>query len=95
MTKLNFLKNLGLEKFNSGVSTGAEWLSGNGTLTESVSPTDSSVIANVQNANREDYETLISKAQQAFPEAFFAFWNSFFRLRTDHSVRTKPSTIFT
>ena len=68
MTKLNFLKNLGLEKFNSGVSTGAEWLSGNGTLTESVSPTDSSVIANVQNANREDYETLISKAQQAFPE---------------------------
>lgn len=68
MTKLNFLKNLGLEKLNSGVSTGAEWLSGNGTLTESVSPTDSSVIANVQNANREDYETLISKAQQAFPE---------------------------
>ena len=68
MTKLNFLKNLGLEKFNSGVSTGAEWLSGNGTLTESVSPTDSSVIANVQNADREDYETLISKAQQAFPE---------------------------
>jgi len=68
MSKLDFLKNLGLEKQNSGVSTGTEWLTGNGHLTESVSPADGSVIAHVRTANREDYETVISQAQESFPE---------------------------
>jgi len=68
MSKLDFLKNLGLEKQNSGVSTGTEWLTGNGSLIESVSPADGSVIAHVRNANREDYETVISQAQESFPE---------------------------
>ena len=68
MSKLDFLKNLGLEKQNSGVSTGTEWLTGNGHLTESVSPADGSVIAHVRTANREDYETVISQAQKTFPE---------------------------
>jgi len=68
MSKLDFLKNLGLEKQNSGVSTGTEWLTGNGSLIESVSPADGSVIAHVRNANREDYETVISLAQDSFQE---------------------------
>ena len=68
MSKLDFLKNLGLEKQNSGISTGTEWLTGNGHLTESVSPADGSVIAHVRTANREDYETVISQAQKTFPE---------------------------
>jgi len=68
MSKLDFLKNLGLDKQNSGVSTGTEWLSGNGSLIESVSPADGSVIAHVRNANREDYETVISQAQDSFQE---------------------------
>jgi len=68
MSKLDFLKNLGLDKQNSGVSTGTEWLTGNGSLIESVSPADGSVIAHVRNANREDYETVISQAQESFPE---------------------------
>ncbi len=68
MSKLDFLKKLGLEKQNSGVSTGTEWLTGNGSLIESVSPADGSVIAHVRNANREDYETVISQAQESFPE---------------------------
>ena len=68
MSKLDFLKNLGLDKQNSGVSTGTEWLSGNGSLIESVSPADGSVIAHVRNANREDYETVISLAQDSFQE---------------------------
>jgi len=68
MSKLDFLKNLGLDKQNSGVSTGTEWLSGNGSLIESVSPADGSVIAQVRNANREDYETVISQAQDSFQE---------------------------
>ena len=68
MSKLDFLKNLGLEKQNSGVSTGTEWLAGNGQLTESVSPVDGSLIAHVRTANRKDYETVISQAQESFPE---------------------------
>ena len=68
MTKLNFMKNLGLEDLNSGVSTGTEWFSGNGPLTESLTPVNGSVIANIKNANREEYEAVISTAQQAFPE---------------------------
>ena len=68
MTKLNFLQNLGLEDLNSGVSTGTDWFSGKGPLTESLTPVNGSVIANVKNANREEYEAVISTAQQAFPE---------------------------
>jgi aldehyde dehydrogenase (NAD+) len=68
MTKLTFLQNLGLEDLNSGVSTGTEWFSGNGPLTESLTPVNGSVIANVKNANREEYEAVISTAQQVFPE---------------------------
>ena len=66
MSKLDFLKNLGLEKQNSGVSTGTEWLNGYGSLIESFSPADGSVIAHVRNANLEDYETVISLAQDSF-----------------------------
>ena len=62
MTKPNFINNLVLENLNSDLRTGIKWLSENGPLTESLPPVNGSVIANVQNANREDYETIISKA---------------------------------
>ncbi|MDC0224288.1 aldehyde dehydrogenase family protein [Deltaproteobacteria bacterium] len=68
MTKLNFINNLELKDLNSGVSTGTEWLSGSGPLTESTTPVDGSIIAKIQNANLEEYEAVISKAQQAFKE---------------------------
>ena len=68
MSKLGFLVNLGLEKLNSGISTGAEWLTGNGPLTESRTPVNGSVIAQIRNANHEDYETVISLAQESFRE---------------------------
>ena len=47
MTKLNLMNNLRLEHLNSVVSTGIEWLYGNGTLTESLTQVNGSVIANV------------------------------------------------
>ena len=59
---------LELKDLNSGVSTGTEWLSGCGPLTESTTPVDGSIIAKIQNANLEEYEAVISKAQQAFKE---------------------------
>ena len=68
MTKPNFINNLELKDLNSGVSTGTEWLSGCGPLTESTTPVDGSIIAKIQNANLEEYEAVISKAQQAFKE---------------------------
>lgn len=60
------LSRLRIEKVNSGVSTGAFWLKGNGTVTNSSSPVDLSNIAEIRNADIEEYETVINKASEAF-----------------------------
>lgn len=60
------LQKLGIEEKNFGVSTGAEWLDTNGDYTTSYSPIDGSVIAQVKNASKEEYEEVIAKAQDAF-----------------------------
>lgn len=60
------LSRLRIEKANSGVSTGAFWLKGNGTVTNSSSPVDLSNIAEIRNADIEEYETVINKASEAF-----------------------------
>ena len=68
MSQLDFMHNLGLGDLNSGVSSGNEWLKGTGPLTESKTPVDVSVIAQIQNASLEDYEKIIAGAQKAFQE---------------------------
>ncbi len=68
MNKQEVLKRLGIKEINSGVCTGQEWLTAGGSVTESVSPADGSLIAKVQNASLEDYETVMKKAQAAFIE---------------------------
>ncbi len=68
MSKLDFMHNLGLGDLNSGVSSGNEWLKGNGALTESKTPVDGSVIAKIQNSSLEDYEKVMAGAQNAFME---------------------------
>ena len=68
MSKLDFMHNLGLGDLNSGVSSGNEWLKGTGPLTESKTPVDGSVIAQIQNASLEDYEKVMAGAQKAFLE---------------------------
>ena len=68
MSKLDFMHNLGLEDLNSGVSSGNEWLKGIGPLTESKTPVDGSVIAQIQNASLEDYEKVMAGTQKAFRE---------------------------
>lgn len=60
------LKNLGIEAINKGASTGSKWIDTNGDLTASYSPIDGSLIANVKNATLEDYEAIMSKAQEAY-----------------------------
>lgn len=60
------LKRLGINSINSGVSTGTEWFDCKGAVTESHSPIDGSLIAKVQNADANDYEKVLVKAQEAF-----------------------------
>ena len=57
-----------IKDINSGVCSGTDWLRANGQMTESVSPIDGEVIAKIENASIEEYEYIMSKAQEAFKE---------------------------
>ncbi|MBN2745734.1 MAG: aldehyde dehydrogenase family protein [Bacteroidales bacterium] len=59
---------LGIEKINLGVSTGAEWFDTNGAITSSHSPIDGLELGQVKNATLDDYEMVIAKAQEAFKQ---------------------------
>lgn len=60
------LEKLGIKDINPGVTTGTEWFDVQGAITSSESPIDGKEIAKVQNATIEDYEKVITKAQEAF-----------------------------
>jgi aldehyde dehydrogenase (NAD+) len=60
------LKKLGIELSNPGACTGSDWLDTKGDETISYSPSDGSIIASVKNATLDDYEHLVSKAQEAY-----------------------------
>jgi len=60
------LNKLGLSELNQGVSTGTEWFETKGAVTSSVSPIDGKEIAKVQNATMDDYEMVMTKAQEAY-----------------------------
>ncbi|WP_421803556.1 aldehyde dehydrogenase family protein [Flagellimonas sp.] len=59
------LKELGLNEINNGTSTGKEWFS-NGEVIESYSPVDGALIGKVKATTREDYEKVITTAQEGF-----------------------------
>ncbi len=61
------LKTLRIEKKSPGASTGKEWF-GHGEEISSWSPVDGALIGAVSTAVKEDYETVVTKAQQAFAE---------------------------
>ncbi|NVO21136.1 MAG: aldehyde dehydrogenase family protein [Bacteroidetes bacterium] len=64
---MNFdLNILGVEAINPGLSTGSEWFDTKGDVTASYSPIDGSLIAKVRNARMDDYEKLVTKAQEAY-----------------------------
>lgn len=62
----SFLKTLGLHEYNSGASTGIEWLAGTGGAIASYSPVDGSLIGHVHVATDEQYEQLIHTSEEAF-----------------------------
>jgi aldehyde dehydrogenase (NAD+) len=60
------LERLGIKEINSGATTGTIWMETSGTVTRSVSPIDGNTIAEVSNANAEEYEQVIQTAAEAF-----------------------------
>ena len=67
---MDFLKELGLEKVNSGACSGpGQWKSvENRRLISSVNPTNGEVIAEVAQASEDDYKSVMEVAGEAFKE---------------------------
>lgn len=63
---MDFLKTLKIESLNNGVSTGSNWIKGNGETIDSFSPVDGKKIASVIAADKKSYETVLNKAEEAF-----------------------------
>lgn len=59
---------LGIKENNSGVSTGLNWLKGDGNTIESYSPVDGALIASCTSASRAEYEIIVQTAEKAFKE---------------------------
>ncbi len=64
----SFLKELGINSTNPGVSTGLVWIKSKGEKITSYSPVDGKEIATVTGADKNSYETVVEKAQEAFAE---------------------------
>lgn len=63
---MDFLKTLGIESTNKGVSTGTQWVSSTGETIDSFSPVDGKKIGSIVAADKNTYETVITKAEEAF-----------------------------
>lgn len=57
---------LQIKAVNNGSSTGSHWLTSNGDKIDSFSPVDGKIIASVIAADRNTYETVVQKAEEAF-----------------------------
>jgi aldehyde dehydrogenase (NAD+) len=65
---MSFLEQLGIASHNHGLSTGQHWLGSAGASIVSFSPVDGQPISSVFTADRESYDAVVSKAQEAFLE---------------------------
>jgi aldehyde dehydrogenase (NAD+) len=63
---MDFLKTLRIEEVNNGVSTGTQWIQSTGEKIDSFSPVDGKKIGSVAAADKESYEAVIKKAEEAF-----------------------------
>ncbi len=62
------LKQLKVNKLNSGTSTGLKWIESKGEKLDSYSPVDGKLIASVYSTTKNDYEKVVKTAQKAFEE---------------------------
>jgi aldehyde dehydrogenase (NAD+) len=60
------LEKLGIQEFNNGACTGAEWIKTKGEVIESYSSADGALIGKINQATTDDYEAIMEKAQDAF-----------------------------
>ncbi len=65
---MNFLQTLNISATNKGVSTGLQWVKSKGEKISSYSPVDAVLIGTVTGADKQAYDTVVEKAQQAFAE---------------------------
>jgi aldehyde dehydrogenase (NAD+) len=65
---MDFLSQLNITNNNDGVSTGTKWLSPKTEKIESHSPVNGKLIASVNVVDKESYEAVVTKAQEAFLE---------------------------
>ncbi|HQV60729.1 MAG TPA: aldehyde dehydrogenase family protein [Chitinophagaceae bacterium] len=63
---MEFLKTLKIEEKNKGVSTGNDWINSTGETIGSFSPVDGKKIASVTATDKESYEAVVKKAEEAF-----------------------------
>ncbi|HMK25533.1 MAG TPA: aldehyde dehydrogenase family protein [Chitinophagaceae bacterium] len=63
---MDFLETLKIGSTNKGVSTGIQWLNSTGETIDSFSPVDGKKIGAVTSADKESYEAVIKKAEEAF-----------------------------
>lgn len=63
---MDFLKTLKIGSANNGVSTGTKWINSSGEIIDSFSPVDGKKIGSVTAADKESYEAVIKKAEEAF-----------------------------
>ena len=63
---MDFLSQLKISGNNKGVFTGTNWLSSKGEKIESYSPVDGKLIASVNTVDKENYDAVVQKAQEAF-----------------------------
>ncbi|MCP9750908.1 aldehyde dehydrogenase family protein [Ferruginibacter sp. HRS2-29] len=64
----DILKVLGIQASSQGASTGSNWLKTTGEKITSYSPVDGEIIGTVKGTNRAAYDTVVTKAQEAFVE---------------------------
>ena len=62
------LAELGIKELNDGICTGTQWIKGSGESIKSYSPTDGKLIAEINQGNLDEYNSVIEKAKSAFKE---------------------------
>ncbi|MGN6437703.1 MAG: L-piperidine-6-carboxylate dehydrogenase [Agriterribacter sp.] len=62
----NFIEKLRISSVNQGISTGQNWIGSSGATIPSHSPVDGALIASVFLADKNGYETVVRKANEAF-----------------------------
>jgi aldehyde dehydrogenase (NAD+) len=65
---MDILTKLNIESFNQGISTGRHWIGSTGEHIHSYSPVDGQLIASVISCDKDGYEAVVAKAQEAFLE---------------------------